>query len=254
MIWIIGIVSLISVLFIGYMLFEATRNNLLAHTVHATGKAEQFRIFFISDTHNRLISPKLIEQIERQVDIVIIGGDFADKRTSDEKITQNLKTLTNLAPTYFIWGNNDLEVGYERLMHHFAKFNVQVVCNDSVVVRKGLNPVRLCATDFNTGRAEAKLSLEKVEQEDYVLYATHSPEDFHHFYKLRRPLLSFAGHVHGGQIRLGPYKKFPLGHFKERNGHYELISNGYGTTLLPFRFLAKPQAHMITINFMDRFK
>lgn len=250
MIWILGIILCVIISIMIYMFVEANGNRLLHHTVYAEGTKEQCNVFFISDTHNRKISPKLLSQIKNKVDFVIIGGDFADKRTSDAKIKDNLQALTNLAPTYFVWGNNDIEVGYERLMQHLTSFGVKIVCNDSQIVLNQQNKIRLCATDFNTGIDEAKHSLTNVKSGEHIIYATHSPHDFHYFYSLCTPLLSLAGHVHGGQIRIGPYsRKFPKGHFKQTGSHYELISNGYGTTLVPFRLFAKPQAHFITIQF-----
>ena len=57
-----------------------------------------------------------------------------------------------------------------------------------------------------------------------------------------------GGHLHGGQLRLGPIAMYPHGSKKKKKGVPTLISNGYGTTLLPFRFMAKPECHMITIK------
>jgi predicted MPP superfamily phosphohydrolase len=63
--------------------------------------------------------------------------------------------------------------------------------------------------------------------------------------------LVLAGHLHAGQITLPlPGKRIPLAHPRwqylhglyERGGTVMHVSAGLGTTFVPFRFLARPEA------------
>ena len=48
------------------------------------------------------------------MDAVIIGGDFVDKRTSEQTLHENIQLLKKLGPLYFVWGNNDCEYDEKR--------------------------------------------------------------------------------------------------------------------------------------------
>ncbi|KHE67158.1 hypothetical protein LD39_18965, partial [Halobacillus sp. BBL2006] len=60
--------------------------------------------------------------------------------------------------------------------------------------------------------------------------------------------LVLAGHTHGGQIRflgVGPYTR---GGWFSNDGIPFLISEGYGTSLMPLRLGTKAECHLITIR------
>lgn len=231
------------------MLYLGFGNNILTHKVLASGTPENRRIFFISDTHNRKVSNKIIEQLRGNVDWIIIGGDFADKRTSFYKLEDNLKRLTSVAPTFFIWGNNDEEVGEQAIVECFKRYDVTIIANDSIVLTGELNTIRLCAVHFHANEKKVEKSLRYCQPNDAIIFVAHNPEDFPNVLQHVKPLLLLGGHFHGGQIRIGRFGILPNGSFTEQNGVHTLISNGYGTTLVPLRLGAKAQTHIIEIIF-----
>ncbi len=98
MIWIILLSTLvcIGIIFLLVMYTEATRNTVLEHTLIFEEFPKSFQkvnIFFISDIHRRGISNSLIEQVKGKVDLVIIGGDLAEKRCP---FIENLCKYTNV--------------------------------------------------------------------------------------------------------------------------------------------------------------
>ena len=236
---------------ISYMVYLAFGNNVLNHIVKASGENETYNIFFISDTHNRLIHSSVMKQVKGKVNCIIIGGDFVDHRTSLHKIEENLRMLTAVAPTYFVWGNNDQEVPQEDFLPLLAKYNVQIICNDSFVIHDGKNKIRLCAIDFNGTSAMIEQSIIKCEKDEHIIFVSHDPHRFREVLKYITPLLLLGGHIHGGQIRLGPFGFFQKGSFGPFYGTHQLISNGYGTTLLPLRLGAKAESHIIQIHFQN---
>lgn len=244
--WIAKLFSIV-LLFVFYMAKEAHENNIRRHTVHARGKKDQFSIFFIADVHNRKISKKMLEQIE-PVEAVIIGGDFADKRVSMQQVEENLQSLQPLGPIYFVWGNNDREVGEAKLLVLFEKYGVTVVEDDAVQLPNRPNVTWISAiNDTSQRRYSFQDALAKCKDGDVTLFISHNPQVFQQAYPIHKPALMMGGHLHGGQIRLGKLGVHPHGSYSMREGVPTLISNGYGTTLLPLRLMAKPECHVIKV-------
>ena len=230
-----------------YMWQQARENNVRMHEVTATGVGESLQLFFISDTHTRKIDKKMIKSIHGKVDAVIIGGDFVDRRTSLQTLQDNIRLLKTLGPIYFVWGNNDVEFDEQNLRQLFLQHNVTLLENEAVLLGKQqdfyLSAVTYRPGEENIQRALADCHLEKT------VFVSHNPELFPKVHRQFKPLLSIAGHLHGGQIRPGKWGIQPHGYFKQIGNRYELVSNGYGTTLLPLRLGAKPECHIIRINF-----
>lgn len=235
-----------------FMIKTAFENNVEWHRLEIHGSNRELRLFFISDTHARKINEAMIRSIGEPIDAVIIGGDFADKRTSDETIHANLALLTSLGPTYFVWGNNDREKGEEKLVEMFAQNGVIVVSNDAVLLSDSQERIWLSAiNDTSTMDYHIDKAFAKVEARDKVIFVSHNPAVFAHARKKYRADLMMGGHLHGGQIRIGSFGIHPHGSYREREGCMTLISNGYGTTLVPMRLFAKPQCHVIEIFFRE---
>lgn len=243
---------LVVIAFLLYMWKVAHENNVLHHQLSLHGEQEQVRLFFISDVHLRKINKKMIAQLEGHFDAVIIGGDFADSRTPIERIHENLTLLKSIAPIYFVWGNNDREIGEERLKDILQAYQVQIIVNDAVLL-----PVKnrfwLSAIEDTTVKEYSfEKAFEKVGEQDLVVFIAHNPGVFAKVRAKFRADLMMGGHLHGGQIRFGPYGVHPNGSYRQRDGVMTLVSNGYGTTLVPFRLGAKPQCHIIDIDISSK--
>lgn len=226
---------------------QARENNVRMHEITATGHGKPVQLFFISDTHARKIKKKMIESIQGKVDAVIIGGDFVDRRTSKQTLQENLQLLQTLGPVYFVWGNNDAEFDEQQLRQLFSQHHVILLENEAVQIGKQQD-FYLSAVTYRPGEENIKRALADCKLERTVFIA-HNPELFYKVHRHFMPLLSIGGHLHGGQIRLGKWGIQPHGYFKKVGHRYELVSNGYGTTLLPLRLGAKPECHVIQINF-----
>ncbi len=227
---------------------EANENNVKLHTIHAKGNNEQLSIFFISDVHLRKINRKMVQSIDKQIHAVIIGGDFADSRTSLERIKNNIELLQSLAPVYFVWGNNDREVGEKQLRQLFEEMGVKIVENDAFQLQQRKNPIWISAIDDTSVQNYSfERALAKCEGDDLIIFISHNPQVLQKVPTIKKPILMLGGHLHGGQIRFGKFGIHPHGSFTVRQGVPTLISNGYGTTLVPFRLGAKPECHIIDI-------
>ncbi|KGR74117.1 serine/threonine protein phosphatase [Ureibacillus sinduriensis BLB-1 = JCM 15800] len=244
------IVAVILLAFLLFMLKQASENNILFHEVTLNGEKEKVSLFFISDVHLRKINQKMLRKIDGKIDAVIIGGDLADKRTPTSRIYDNIRLLQNLGPIYFVWGNNDREVGEDNLRKIFDEMNVTILENDSTLIPSLRNRCWLSAIDdTSTKNARYNQAFEKCGKMDHVFFISHNPEVFSYVRRKYKAKIMMGGHLHGGQIRFGPYGIHPHGSFSMREGVATLISNGYGTTAIPLRFGAKPQCHIIDVRF-----
>ncbi|MEK4228990.1 metallophosphoesterase [Solibacillus sp. FSL H8-0538] len=236
----------IGIAFVLIMMKQANENHIHHHQLNIQGEEETIRLFFISDTHVRAINEAMIQSVKGTVQAVIIGGDFADKRTPRPRIEQNIKRLKQLGPVYFVWGNNDREVGEDWLCDLFLQYNVTVVENDALLLPNVRNPIWLSAIDDTSANYDIEKAIEQCK-DGKTIFISHNPQIFYKVVEQFKPILMMGGHLHGGQIRFGKFALHPQGSFTVRQGVHTLISNGYGTTLVPFRLGAKPECHVIDI-------
>lgn len=235
------------------MFYLAFENNVKQHEVVLEGKDEKVRLFFISDIHLRKINKNMIEAIQKPIHAVIIGGDLADNRTPISVIQQNLQLLKTLGPVYFVWGNNDREVGEDTLRNLLQEENIVILENDAVQMENLQNSCMLVGIDdVTTGNPDVKKAFANCRKDDNVIFICHDPRIFEEIQKIYKPKILMGGHFHGGQIRLGPFGLFPKGFFKKEDGCTTLISNGYGTTAISLRFGARQECHIIDITFQSK--
>lgn len=234
------------------MIKVAHENNIKTHKTAVVGEQrDTFSVLFISDVHNRKINKKMMDRLKRtqQIDFVVIGGDFCDGRTSIKKLNWNIDLLTRFSPVFFVWGNNDREIGEKMLRDVLQQKGIHIVENNAMLIEGRTNKTWLSAIDdYGTKNSNFEKALAKCEAEDVIICVSHNPQVFHLAFKYNRPSIFFGGHLHGGQIRFGPYGLHPNGSFSVRNGVPTLISNGYGTTLIPLRLGAHPEVHVVEIE------
>lgn len=204
-----------------------------------------FEMLFISDLHRRKIPEKLIDF---EVDIIVIGGDLAEKDVPLDRIEHNLRLLKKSAPVYFVWGNNDREVGEDQLRDILKRTGVQTLENESVELF-GEEKLKLVAIDYFAYKTNAmENTFADVQADDTVIFVSHTPFVFKRV-KEKYPVdFMLAGHTHGGQIRFGKFGIYEKGEYIDQDGVKELISNGFGTTQLPLRLGAEAQYHLFSIG------
>ncbi|GKV67928.1 hypothetical protein NCCP2716_04260 [Sporosarcina sp. NCCP-2716] len=225
------------------------------HMSVSTDADEELTVFFISDIHRRRVPGRLLRKVRssgKPVDLVIIGGDLAEKGVPEQRVQRNVERLAGLGPVFYIWGNNDREIGEERIRAIIAESGGKVLDNESVRLPGHPDWIISGADDPSSGNANITKTASFSGAYMHQLIAVHNPSSFRKFLDLTAPSLLVGGHTHGGQIRFGPFGMQPRGKFKELGSHAELISNGFGTTLVPLRFGAPPETHLITVQYKKR--
>jgi len=252
--YIITFIFLLGIGLILYMLKEAFENRVVQNEISFPDFPESFgevKIFFISDIHKRTISEQIIQEVKgMKPDIVVIGGDLLEKGVPLERVRQNILQLKTLGPVYFVWGNNDYEVEYRKLDAILLDLNVKILDNTAVTFESegGDRLILLGVDDVNRKRDDLELALKDIETEGFKILVSHNPKIVGKISIEHNIRLVLSGHTHGGQIHILGYSPYEKGRLKKLKQTSLLISNGYGTTALPFRLGAKSETHLIKIR------
>ena len=239
------------------MLVSAKKRNVVYHQMPVGGTETNeavLKVFFISDIHRRKINHKLLEKVGSDIDIVIIGGDLAEKGVPLSRVSQNIENLATLGPIFYTWGNNDREAGEKEIRDIIKQSGGIVLDNESFPV-PGHPAWGICGTDDPSSRkVDIDAALRDVDQYEKVIFVSHQPKVLEKVEEFYRPEIMLAGHTHGGQIRIGKLGLFSKGSFQVNGSYGKLISNGYGTSTIPLRLGAAPECHVITLNYTGRKK
>jgi predicted MPP superfamily phosphohydrolase len=222
------------------------------------------RIAHLSDFHLGVPSrgAKAVEQAaewaeQRRPDLTLISGDLLS-RPRGEPLLRSL--LDRLPCCYAVLGNHDFAVSRDPWsepteLYDFGKGTL--LSDDARVIELNGRRVQIAGVDprsYMEGRAQPdRLS---DPQADLRILLCHFPEVIDYL----RPgsfHLVVAGHLHAGQICVPfPGGRLPLAHLRwdYMHGLYERpagtlhVSAGLGTTFVPFRFLARPEATELVLG------
>ena len=221
------------------------------------------RIIQISDLHNCVYgkdNAKLIDRVEKlKPDIIIYTGDCMD---SDSKVTGRVvslcEALAKVAPSYYIYGNNEVETYYKDVMtqesldakfgftnetrdpaklleitdsftEKLEKAGVTVLKNSAATVTVGDTQVDVYGV--LTSNVSSFWSYGGAYFGDYLytnpnnlkITAIHEPTVFVEYSPDYWGDIALAGHTHGGTVKvplIGPLYAPDYGIFPERSGYY----------------------------------
>ncbi len=225
-----------------------------------------FTILHLSDLHGASFGKnqdRLIKMVKnRRFDLVAVTGDMVDARNPDVQpgITLAAK-MKALAPVYFVNGNHEVASRrWPELRAGLQEHGAEVLENRTVAISRGGATLLLSGLNYPWRRAGLSNlpahALERRPDTVHVLLA-HDPAIFREATQKEVDLV-LSGHTHGGQVCL-PFvgalfnpdgKLFPkhaAGLF--RQGKTNLyVNRGLGTSVLPFRFLARPEMALIRLK------
>ncbi len=226
------------------------------------GKA-RFRIVHLTDLHATDWSrrERRIREIvqEARPDVILMTGDYVLGNPGFTTLASLIKSFEAPLGIYGILGNND---PVPLVLEGFFLLGVRVLQDEKVVIER--DGRRLCLA----GRSEGSTSglgsiLKDVPADAVTLFLSHKPDDVDELSGLRpgqRVDLFLCGHTHGGQVCL-PFwgavvteskyhKRYERGLY-DVNGTPMYVNRGIGTTLLPLRFLSRPEVAVIDLVFKD---
>ncbi|EJR06246.1 hypothetical protein II5_02519 [Bacillus cereus MSX-A1] len=273
------IVMIICIL-VGFTIFLYLQNNLISITeVKITSSKipssfKGYKILQISDLHNKKFGDNqdvLIQKIKSiDPDIIAITGDLIDSKSYDAEVSMQLiREIVKKYPVYFVTGNHEQWSGkYNNLEKELKKYDVNVLRNEYVGIRKGEQEINLLGIDdpeFVTGnRDEGNIIIDEIKKakiemqpDKYNVLLSHRPE-FIKEYTNERLDLVLSGHAHGGQVRLpfigglvapnqGVLPKYTAGLYVEQNTSM-VVSRGLGNSIIPQRILNRPEIVVVQLN------
>jgi uncharacterized protein len=213
------------------------------------------RVLHLTDLHGE--SPGSLEEdillaVERdKPDLIVLTGDtcdhgtFAGYRTFLEKLHAPLGVFA-VQGNWEHWSPAADEAGT------YEAARIVLLVNESRLLRDDLWIVGF--DDATGGAPDVSGALRGVPPGVATIGLLHSPELFDSV--AGRVSIAFAGHTHGGQVRaplLGPlWLPQGCGHYVagiyQEHGSSLYVSRGLGTSVLPVRFLCRPELALVDVG------
>lgn len=235
-----------------------------------------FRIAQVSDLHNAQFGPDnqdLLALLEAEhPDLILLTGDLVDSRRTDLEIAIAFGTrAAQIAPTYYVPGNHEARLSHqdlETLRQGLESGGVTVLENRSEPLERDGAYITLAGvydpnfyTDYLMNDSalvmDSLLSGQDLEEQDYTVLLSHRPELLD-TYAAHPVDLVFAGHAHGGQIRLpgigglaapdqGLFPKYDAGLYTQE-GTQMVVSRGLGNSIFPLRVNNRPELVLVELK------
>ena len=202
-----------------------------------------------------------VEWVERrQPDLTLVSGDLLTRTSGEE----TLRALLPLLPhAYAILGNHDLAISRDPFVERTFLRDlspVRLLSDEGVIADVRGRRVYIAGADPRSKWAKSRPQLPDLavgrDEADLRILIVHYPELVDTL-----PAGAFdlvvAGHMHDGQICVPfPGGKLRLAHLHARYTHglYPTpagvmhVSAGLGTTFVPFRFAARPEATELVLQ------
>lgn len=239
---------------------------------HVTVKANKFpadfkglRVVLFSDTHlgfffDQSDLQRTVEKINQlKPDVVCFTGDFLDSKDSISVLDSAVPILQNLqAPLgkFAILGNHDYRSDEKQITKTLQKGGFHVLVNQSITVQKDQQSFSFIGLDdVLHGNPDLVQAMNNVDKNHSKVLLVHEPDIA---WKIQQNDidLQLSGHSHAGQVRIpfvGPLLTSKLG--KTYNAGLYQVGNltvytnrGLGTTILPVRFMARPEITVLTLT------
>ena len=235
---------------------------------------ESYSILFVSDIHygtvqsNQLVKDSILKMNNLKADIVVLGGDIVDERTSKkdmEEIFNELGKINSTYGTYYVFGNHDrqpYQTDYENgkrtftdseLNQSIEKNRIKILNDEKINIGEDIVLVGRSDAEWedSANRPDVAEILSESDLSKYIVVADHQAvEDEEN--SQNGVDLQLSGHTHGGQV-------FPYGVLytltgRLNYGEYEfgdmkqIVSSGLTGWGWPMRNEAKCEYLLVNIT------
>lgn len=228
------------------------------------------RIVQVSDLHNAEFGDgqaSLLSKVEEaSPDVIFITGDLIDSNRYDlEKGLAAVDGLIEMSDVYYVIGNHEVSSNrLEEIIPALEERGVEVLRNRSVLWDENGESLRIAGIDdplMDVTVHEAEFTQNSIAEaglgEEFTLLLAHRPEHLD-VYGSEDVDAVFAGHAHGGQIRIpglggliapgqGWFPNMTEGIFE--SGDTQLVlSRGLGNSGFPLRVFNLPEIVVVTLE------
>lgn len=268
--WLIGVLIIVPLLAIGWSLVEARWLRVERSVVYHPEVPAEFNgttIAFASDIHAGTLLgeghlTRTIDMInELDADLIILGGDFiGGGEDGNVMFYPQADRLEAPLGVVAVMGNHDARFDPEETRTKLEEIGITLLENDNARTVRGGSTIRIAGVaDYRTQVPDIEETATDIPASEFAVLVSHNPD------LLVRDLprvpgafdLALSGHTHGGQLTFfGLYAPFVpseygqrfVGGWGEVEGVTNLVSRGSGTFVLPMRFFAPPQVHLIELR------
>lgn len=242
--------------------FLIWQNNSIVVTEYAKQNSDLkeafngFTIVQVSDLHSKNFKGKLLTEIAKQnPDIIVITGDLIDMSDKNFDIAERfIRQAVNIADIYFASGNHEeLSSIYLQFIDMLNKYGVYILNNRQSEIIRDNESINIYGFSDSRYPIDNTISLPEA---DFNIVLCHRPHEPSIFSKIGADLV-FAGHAHGGQVRIplvGPLVAPDQGFFpKYTEGMRDfentslVISRGLGNSILPLRIFNRPELVVVKL-------
>lgn len=229
------------------------------------------RIVHLSDLHGAEFGEENAQLLaavrSEKPDYIFLTGDLLDRfrATPRSYATALCAALNEIAPTYLVTGNHEWALGnVPELKRAVSETGTIVLSNEYVTLERGGDAIVLAGIDDPNGYADQKTPQELAKElysehnDPFWLLLAHRNNYFEKEYRFLGADLAFAGHAHGGMIRLPftdglisvertLFPSFTAG-FYEIGGAQLFVSRGLGNSGPSFRLFNRPQVATVILK------
>ncbi len=229
-----------------------------------------YRILQLSDLQNKVFGKhhkKIISLIQKQKpDCIVITGDLLDRnRTNIDSVMELISHIVTIAPVYYVSGNHEHQSGkYDTLLPLLKEYGVFILENNKESITKGKDSISLLGIkdkSVNANYQKVLSVLSKTNTTEFQILLSHRPELLSIYSQYDIDIV-FAGHAHGGQIRIpwigglfaphqGFFPKYTSGIYTERHTTM-VVSRGLGNSTFPFRIHNRPELVVVTLGSVQK--
>lgn len=226
----------------------------------------RLRVVALSDLHVTEELPeayyeRIVRELgERQPDLVLLTGDYLSRIGRLPLLEAFLRKLPRgRYGAFAVLGNHDYWVRDARVAELFPRAGIPLLSGTCTTVpATGPAAVRLCGTEEPWGPSLTRETVARaVPAGAPLLVMSHTPDNVYELGELGASAV-FAGHTHGGQLRvplLGSIvipsrygRRFDLGHFTV-DGTHLFVSAGVGADQPALRLYCNPE--LVEVDFTD---
>jgi uncharacterized protein len=230
---------------------------------------EGLTILHLSDFHAgspsfnvRTMRKAIAYGVACQPDMVVVTGDIITHRWGERAVLEQLARLQPPLGMYGSLGNHD--TGETRdpfsravVPEEWGKAPMQLLRDRSVTVEHGAELIEIAGMEPEPWtRGDARPAELFTERASLRILLAHFPDVVDDLPEGACSLV-LAGHLHGGQIclpRPGGRVRLSHTHWRYLDGVHRVgsttlvVSRGTGTTLVPFRLLARPEVALLRLR------
>jgi len=260
---IILFLSIVAVLGVDAFLIEPDMIEVNEIDISDTGT--DMKIGFIADFQRRNADPVFVQRAvdimnERNLDLVLIAGDFIDTSANELPSIEPLKKLKTKHGVYGVLGNHDYEVYFfqrnninlemgEKVKNYVESDGTMTILRNENIAINGITIIGL--DSYWAGLRDEDKALTNISNEFKILL-THNQEDLEIDKEIADVYL--FGHTHCGQVRLPYFGSVPkmMGYKGDYDYRHYVVNNAEvyttcGLTPAP-RFLNPPEITIINLR------